>query len=205
MAYYCKVCRKPISERVYNYSINHFGRALCFTHQRENKPQQLSCSFCKQKISLKVYDYSNSHFGLPLCWEHQKNASKIEAKNLLCSFCKIKISEKVYDYSTREFGKPLCMVHQKTAVKTTPKRPKSNAQKSVGRRCSDCNKAITIAVYEFSMKNFGLPLCRNCQPYTERRKRSRGNSAPPKRKLQRGSRIAVGGTLPKEKRYYNGY
>src|SRR3990172_12387449 len=34
MRYYCSVCKETISENVYRYSIDHFGKALCMTHQK---------------------------------------------------------------------------------------------------------------------------------------------------------------------------
>jgi very-short-patch-repair endonuclease len=37
MRYYCNVCKETISERVYHYSMDKFGRALCMTHQKTNQ------------------------------------------------------------------------------------------------------------------------------------------------------------------------
>jgi hypothetical protein len=34
MRYYCNICKNDISEKVYFYSKNRFGRALCREHQR---------------------------------------------------------------------------------------------------------------------------------------------------------------------------
>ena len=164
MAYLCSVCKQTISEKVYNYSMNKYGRVLCFNHQKSSNPQEMLCSICKQKISEKVYDYSTKHFGKALCWEHQKNASQ---------------------------SKPISS--------------KINTQPRILRHCSDCKRAITLVVYEFSMKNFGTPLCRNCQPYTERKKKYARNSASPKRELTKSSPIELGGKTPENKKYYNGY
>ena len=147
---YCSVCKQTISDKVYEYSMNHFGRPLCINHQKANNPEVMLCTFCKRKISKKVYDYSTRHFGRALCWEHQKNAK--------------------------------------------PNKPTSSkiiTRPQILRHCSDCNRAIT--------------LCRKCQPYTERRKKYRTSSAPPKRKLTKPSPIELGGKTPKDKKYYSGY
>jgi hypothetical protein len=34
MRYYCNVCNETITENIYRYSMDHYGRALCITHQR---------------------------------------------------------------------------------------------------------------------------------------------------------------------------
>ena len=34
MGYYCNICKETISERVYRYSMDKFGRALCMVHQK---------------------------------------------------------------------------------------------------------------------------------------------------------------------------
>lgn len=118
MTYYCKVCKQTISERVYDFSMNHFGKSLCIPHQRELKHQKLLCSICKQAINQKVYDYSTSHYGRPLCWEHQKNAihekaitTKMQPESdgsYRCYICKTRIHPKVYRYSVYNYDRPLC-------------------------------------------------------------------------------------------------
>ncbi len=37
MRYYCCVCNETISERVYRYSMDKFGKALCMTHQKTHQ------------------------------------------------------------------------------------------------------------------------------------------------------------------------
>lgn len=162
------------------------------------------CKVCNQRMSENVYDYSMRHFGRALCMEHQRNTSRGEAKRFLCRLCKQRISETVYNYSMRHFGKALCINHQKNASRNKPNSPKVSTQHRIFHYCTDCNRVITIAVFEYSMKHFGIPLCRSCQPYTERRKKRR-SSAPPKQELNEPARIELGGKYPKEKRYYNGY
>ena len=34
MRYYCNICKETISERVYRYSMDKYGKALCMTHQK---------------------------------------------------------------------------------------------------------------------------------------------------------------------------
>ena len=34
MRYYCNICKVPISERVFRYSMDKYGKALCMTHQK---------------------------------------------------------------------------------------------------------------------------------------------------------------------------
>jgi very-short-patch-repair endonuclease len=74
MGYYCNICKKPITEKVYYYSKNNFGKALCMEHQKKftQKTETLFiCRVCKKEISEQVYDYSKNHFGMALCREHQ--------------------------------------------------------------------------------------------------------------------------------------
>jgi very-short-patch-repair endonuclease len=90
MRYYCSVCKETISERVYSFSMDKFGKALCINHQKAIAPrppapkipqpqiyasQGYSCSVCKDNISNQVYDYSMNHFGAALCRNHQKTVT----------------------------------------------------------------------------------------------------------------------------------
>jgi very-short-patch-repair endonuclease len=40
MRYYCSNCKETISKKVYEYSKNHFGKALCMNHQRLQKTKK---------------------------------------------------------------------------------------------------------------------------------------------------------------------
>ncbi|HVP92119.1 MAG TPA: DUF559 domain-containing protein [Acidobacteriota bacterium] len=80
MRYYCSVCKETISERVYRFSMEKFGRALCIDHQKPFTPQsRISeknlCTVCKESISNQVYDYSMKHYGSALCMNHQKTVT----------------------------------------------------------------------------------------------------------------------------------
>ncbi len=83
MGYYCSICKKTISDKVYHYSMDHFGKALCIEHQRAtgqppaptvSVPTRF-CSICNQSISDQVYSYSMDHNGAPLCMVHQKTVT----------------------------------------------------------------------------------------------------------------------------------
>lgn len=39
MRYFCSQCKETISEEVYQFSVDHFSRALCREHQKENNPK----------------------------------------------------------------------------------------------------------------------------------------------------------------------
>jgi len=145
MPYYCDICKKTISEKVFNYSMQHFGKALCFNHKREILPEQFYCSLCKEKISEKVYDYSMRHFGKALCMNHQKevnhrkvNSSKTTTHHhtyYYCNECKKPITYAVFKYSTRNFDKPLCRGCQPVIEKTAsapPTKRELNSSEGIG-------------------------------------------------------------------------
>jgi very-short-patch-repair endonuclease len=91
MGYYCSVCRETITERVYTFSMDKFGKALCMTHQKMgaaqpresisfnqpqfHTPQTNTCSVCRESISGQVYNFSMNHFGAALCMNHQKTVT----------------------------------------------------------------------------------------------------------------------------------
>ena len=80
MRYYCSVCKETISEKVYRFSMDKYGKALCMTHQKTmtssaHSPQRYVCSVCNDNISNQVYDFSMNRFGSALCMNHQKNVT----------------------------------------------------------------------------------------------------------------------------------
>ena len=163
---------------------------------------QYCCSSCEKTISERVYDFSIKHFGKALCWDHQKeNVSE----KYFCSFCKVQISEKVYNYSLRYFGKVLCITHQKDFNQMQTNKTQKTSQKISRYFCTDCKKPITYAVYSFSTKKFEIPLCRDCQPAKEKRRKT--SWVPPrKHELKKPkARIEIGGHEPKRKPIHDGY
>ncbi|MFX1521781.1 MAG: hypothetical protein ACFFCD_17890 [Promethearchaeota archaeon] len=123
--------------------MEHFGKPLCFHHQKEVLPEKFYCSICKEKISEKVTDYSIRHFGKALCMNHQREANPRNTKSYenktqhkttyYCSQCRKSITYKVYEYSTRHFNEALCYGCQPVIEKThgvPPRKPE--LQKSVG-------------------------------------------------------------------------
>ena len=56
------------------------------------------------------------------------------------------------------------MKHQKTATSETKY------------TCNECKQTITYSEFKFSIKNFDIPLCRDCQPEIEEKV-----SAPPQK------------------------
>jgi very-short-patch-repair endonuclease len=86
--YLCNVCKQPISDKVNNYSLSHYGKPLCMTHQRSVIPQTCSCIVCKRTITEPVFKFSTEHFGAPLCMNHQKTVTPqaIRLSNALNSF-----------------------------------------------------------------------------------------------------------------------
>ena len=83
--YYCTICKETISNNVYNFSKNRYGKPLCMTHQKtiaipppppKTYPQKnYFCHVCNETISEPVYDYSRNHFGAALCMRHQKTVT----------------------------------------------------------------------------------------------------------------------------------
>ena len=51
MPYYCNYCKKTISLKVYNYSKNKFGRALCIRHQGRSRSKESDFGDLFQKCS----------------------------------------------------------------------------------------------------------------------------------------------------------
>jgi hypothetical protein len=72
MGYYCRVCKKVLSEGVNQYSIEHFGKPLCMHHQKTAKSEtQYYCNECKQKITYGEFKFSTKNFDMPLCRDCQ--------------------------------------------------------------------------------------------------------------------------------------
>ncbi len=80
MPYCCNSCKKTINEKVYDYSLRHFGKGLCMNHQKDvnhreaNSSQKTTqhnmhyyCNECKQAITYAVLKYSYKNFDKPLC------------------------------------------------------------------------------------------------------------------------------------------
>ena len=80
MRYFCNVCKETISDKVYSFSMDKFGKALCMTHQKpytpqDHAPQRYFCSVCRDDISGQVYNFSMKHYGSALCTNHQKTVT----------------------------------------------------------------------------------------------------------------------------------
>lgn len=87
MRYYCSVCKETISDKVYEFSKNNYGKALCMAHQKTTFPppppppsrtyvsKSYFCYVCKEPISEQVYSYSTQHCGTALCMKHQKTVT----------------------------------------------------------------------------------------------------------------------------------
>jgi hypothetical protein len=115
MQYYCSVRKEIISENVYEYSLEYFGKALCRTHQDLEK-QKWACQKCRKQTTRTVYEYSIGHFGKPLCVDCQqyhhimavKGDNTFEGKGFYCNKCKQTITFPTYSYSKHTYGIPLC-------------------------------------------------------------------------------------------------
>jgi hypothetical protein len=81
MGYYCSICKEVLSEGVYLYSIEHFGKPLCLQHQKRAKSEtQYYCNECKQTITYGEFKFSNENFDMPLCRDCQpETEEKISA------------------------------------------------------------------------------------------------------------------------------
>lgn len=88
MQYYCNICKETISEKVYQFSMNKYGRALCMNHQKITKAPppppsfrpkppatHFFCFVCRDPISPQVYEYSTKNMGTALCIKHQKTVT----------------------------------------------------------------------------------------------------------------------------------
>ena len=51
MGYWCSFCKQGISEAEYKYSMQHFGKALCFRHQKTEKQTTRPKSAYSQKAT----------------------------------------------------------------------------------------------------------------------------------------------------------
>jgi very-short-patch-repair endonuclease len=58
----CSVCKQSISGQVYDYSINHFGAALCMTHQKTVTSHALKLSNALKSLDVEhEMEYSDGH------------------------------------------------------------------------------------------------------------------------------------------------
>ena len=81
MHYFCSVCKKTISDKVYNYSMDNFGRALCLNHQKTVSPQaiQLSNALKRQGISHEL-EYSDGYKHVDIAIEWAKLYLELDGK-----------------------------------------------------------------------------------------------------------------------------
>ena len=85
MQKYCSQCKATISENVYNFSKDRYGKPLCLKHQKASLRKSPSpraypkkrfyCFVCKEIVSDQEYDYSMMHSGTVLCMKHQKTVT----------------------------------------------------------------------------------------------------------------------------------
>lgn len=81
MRYYCNICKETISEEVYEYSIKHFGKALCMNHQRiaksdalgsskiTSQARKLSAALSKRGIKNRLEEYDGyKHVDISIEW-----------------------------------------------------------------------------------------------------------------------------------------
>jgi very-short-patch-repair endonuclease len=84
--FYCWECKIPISEKVYNFSKNKYGKPLCWNHQQATEvpppPTRSSptashyfCYICRASITEPVYNYSTMNIGMALCRNHQNTVT----------------------------------------------------------------------------------------------------------------------------------
>lgn len=66
MTNYCSVCKRSISEGVYNYSINNFGVALCRKHQSTYNELKSLGELGRKFIKDFVFVYEKGGVGLLL-------------------------------------------------------------------------------------------------------------------------------------------
>ena len=72
MSYKCSLCQQTISEKVHKYSVENFGKPLCFEHQKNSvSTKKYYCSDCKQEITRGEFKYSMYNFDKALCRECQ--------------------------------------------------------------------------------------------------------------------------------------
>ena len=71
MGYYCSVCKETISEKVYRYSMDRFGKALCMNHQKTVTPQALKLSKALNEMDVKhtlEYNDGFKHVDIAIEW-----------------------------------------------------------------------------------------------------------------------------------------
>ncbi len=62
LRYYCYVCEEPITEKVYRYSTDHHGRALCMKHQKTVSAQELRLSDALKRLDIQhKLEYWDGH------------------------------------------------------------------------------------------------------------------------------------------------
>ena len=71
MRYYCSICKETISERVYRYSMDKFGKALCREHQKTVTTQALKLSEALNEKGVNhvlEYDDGFKHVDIAIEW-----------------------------------------------------------------------------------------------------------------------------------------
>jgi very-short-patch-repair endonuclease/cell division protein FtsL len=71
MSYYCSVCKEDISESVYRYSMDKFGKALCRDHQKTVTTQALKLSEALNEKGVNhtlEYDDGFKHVDIAIKW-----------------------------------------------------------------------------------------------------------------------------------------
>lgn len=64
----CSICKNKITEDVYRYSVNNFGKALCRKHQGTRQAKKLYCALKKRWVNceLEAYDgYKHVDISIP--------------------------------------------------------------------------------------------------------------------------------------------
>jgi hypothetical protein len=80
MVYFCTVCKRTITDGVNEYSIKHFGKALCMIHQKSVKERNsYYCVECRMAITYEMYKYSIDKFEEPLCYGCQPEEDTTES------------------------------------------------------------------------------------------------------------------------------
>ena len=100
---FCTICKKRISEGVYDYSLRHFGKALCMKHQNDFKHKGANsaktntqhnmryyCNECKKTITYAELKYSIKNFDKPLC----RGCQPVKEKTISVPPPKFELSEK---------------------------------------------------------------------------------------------------------------
>jgi very-short-patch-repair endonuclease len=71
MRYYCSVCNLTISEKVYHYSMERYGKALCMDHQKTVTSQAIRLSDALKRLNiehrLEYYD-GYKHVDIAVLW-----------------------------------------------------------------------------------------------------------------------------------------